>query len=303
MIQAPPSFQVACPSCRTEFPVDPEKVPPGGVHAICSECQRVFQVEVPEELLASVAVEALDDTVADEQEAPLVPEDDIEDVTDVDVTSGAEVATDFEPEAEEAAPVPDAEDEAVAPEASAEVDLEEAPDADVDASPVPDVERVVEPEPGVDVEVEDTPLEEAEAEPTAAKPESPAVEEATDEPDEVDALFEDLTTLTSEAMADEDLDEQLATSALSLAADRFGKRDPGERARRLARVLVSDIIAYYPARYRESLARGTVKDDFEDEVKKSWKEYVDQVGLEVAESTPHFEDALNEILGKGEKIF
>ena len=36
---------------------------------------------------------------------------------------------------------------------------------------------------------------------------------------------------------------------------------------------------------------------------KSWNEYVEQVGEEIANSTDFFNDALNEILAKGEKIF
>jgi hypothetical protein len=66
---------------------------------------------------------------------------------------------------------------------------------------------------------------------------------------------------------------------------------------------VSDIIAYYPSRYRDSLSRGTLKGDFEEEVAKSWKEYVDQVGSDLAKSTSFFTEALNEILAKGEDIF
>ena len=42
---------------------------------------------------------------------------------------------------------------------------------------------------------------------------------------------------------------------------------------------------------------------FREEIKKSYEEFVDQVGKEFAESTSHFKDALNEILGGGQKIF
>jgi predicted Zn finger-like uncharacterized protein len=38
---------VECPACKTIFPVDPNKVPPGGVHARCSACSQVFFVEPP----------------------------------------------------------------------------------------------------------------------------------------------------------------------------------------------------------------------------------------------------------------
>jgi hypothetical protein len=36
---------------------------------------------------------------------------------------------------------------------------------------------------------------------------------------------------------------------------------------------------------------------------KSWEEYVAQVGLELAKSTPHFRTALNDILAKGQQVF
>ena len=46
-----------------------------------------------------------------------------------------------------------------------------------------------------------------------------------------------------------------------------------------------------------------MKELFQDELKKSWQEYVEQVGLEMAKSTPYFRDALNEILAKGKRVF
>ena len=36
---------VQCPSCLTSFPVDPNKVPDGGVSARCSVCPSIFRVE------------------------------------------------------------------------------------------------------------------------------------------------------------------------------------------------------------------------------------------------------------------
>jgi hypothetical protein len=89
----------------------------------------------------------------------------------------------------------------------------------------------------------------------------------------------------------------------TISAPVFGKRDPMEKAQRLARVLVSDIILYNPDRHHTATETGRVKEEFEEEIQKSWSEYVEQVGDEVANSTPYFNDALNEILAKGEKIF
>ncbi|WP_405285139.1 zinc-ribbon domain-containing protein [Gaopeijia maritima] len=84
---------------------------------------------------------------------------------------------------------------------------------------------------------------------------------------------------------------------------QFGRRDPHDKAKRLARVLVSDIITYNPDRHQVALERNSLHADFEDEIKKSWAEYVEQVGSEIAESTPYWFDALNEILARGEKVF
>lgn len=91
--------------------------------------------------------------------------------------------------------------------------------------------------------------------------------------------------------------------ATSAPRSPFGVSDPNAKARRLARALVSDIVTYHPERRDKALADGTLKKEFMDEIKKSWEEYVGQVGTESARSTPHFRDALNEILAKGQALF
>jgi len=63
------------------------------------------------------------------------------------------------------------------------------------------------------------------------------------------------------------------------------------------------MVVYHPAKRREGLRDGTLKTLFEEEIKKSWEEYTDQVGQAVADSTTHFKDALNEILADGRQIF
>jgi hypothetical protein len=83
----------------------------------------------------------------------------------------------------------------------------------------------------------------------------------------------------------------------------LGNRNPGARAERLARALVSDIVAYNPDRREKSLADGTLRTEFREEILKSWEEYVAQVGDSVARSTPFFRDALNKILAQGQEVF
>lgn len=83
----------------------------------------------------------------------------------------------------------------------------------------------------------------------------------------------------------------------------FGRPDPHGKARRLARALISDIAVYNPERRDRGLADGTLRQEFRDEIKKSWDEYVSQVGESIARSTPYFREALNEILAGGRTVF
>lgn len=87
------------------------------------------------------------------------------------------------------------------------------------------------------------------------------------------------------------------------APSPFGSTDPASKARRLARALVSDMVTYHPDRREAALREGTLKGEFREEIKKSWEEYVLQVGRETAQGTPYFRDALNDILARGQKVF
>lgn len=83
----------------------------------------------------------------------------------------------------------------------------------------------------------------------------------------------------------------------------FMSQDPQAKAKRLARALISDLVVYYPDRRQEGLRKGNLKEAFGEEIKKSWEEYRDQVGKELAESTTYFNDALNDILAGGQKLW
>ena len=83
----------------------------------------------------------------------------------------------------------------------------------------------------------------------------------------------------------------------------FLSSDPHQKARRLARALISDIVVYHRERHAEGQRNSTLKELFRDEIRKSYEEYAEQVGKEIAESTPHFRDALNDVLGAGKKVF
>ncbi|MGN6391496.1 MAG: hypothetical protein ACTHM9_04495 [Gemmatimonadales bacterium] len=83
----------------------------------------------------------------------------------------------------------------------------------------------------------------------------------------------------------------------------FLSQDPALKARRLARALISDMVVYHPSKRQEGLRDGNLKELFDEEIRKSWEEYADQVGKDVADSTPYFKEALNEILAGGRQIF
>ena len=106
------------------------------------------------------------------------------------------------------------------------------------------------------------------------------------------------------AVAERAVESGRVAPVTSPAAGRpFGQPDPEARARRLARALISDVAAYNPERQESGLREGRLKELFQEELKKSWQEYVEQVGLDLAKSTPYFRDALNEILAKGKRVF
>lgn len=83
----------------------------------------------------------------------------------------------------------------------------------------------------------------------------------------------------------------------------FLVQDPEQKARRLARALISDLVVYHPEKRQEGIREGTLNTLFEEEIQKSWEEYVEQVGEEMARRTPFFTEALNEILAGGRKVF
>jgi hypothetical protein len=97
--------------------------------------------------------------------------------------------------------------------------------------------------------------------------------------------------------------EAAAAPAGKSPINPFLANDPNQKAKRLARALVSDMVAYHPQKRDEGMRAGTLKQLFREEIKKSYEEYVEQIGKEFAESTSHFQDALNDVLAGGKKVF
>jgi len=401
------SFTVQCPHCGTEFPVDPAKVPAGGVRARCTSCEGIFLVEVPIDDIPAVESsvaesEMVTTDVAPEFDTPqpMAPEPAVE-TPALEEPIEAEVPTEIEAEPDPIAPVADSalvdpvveepevaessvdtgdtgfddvvdgrtieaeeqsfqappagaailddsgfgggfDDEAASGEAVAE-SFESADDwvleqeeavlpTDVEVDRLDTVEEQVrgfqdesyEPAPSEGIgrvvpgeeeaafsgysapdsgpatvdplaDVAPVPPSEADVPPAA---EEPAIVEEISLVDgtSADATGE-ATPPAPPASAD---DEETPTKP---AAFTFGKRDPHEKAKRLARVLVSDMITYNPDRHTRAVEQGAIREDFEDEIAKSWQEYVDQVGGEIAESTDYWTQALNDVLAKGEQLF
>lgn len=81
------------------------------------------------------------------------------------------------------------------------------------------------------------------------------------------------------------------------------ERGRHEKARRLARVLASDIAIYNREKKEQGAREGNLVAVLGYEIKKSWEIYKERVGPEFANSTPYFRDALNDMLAEGKKIF
>lgn len=81
------------------------------------------------------------------------------------------------------------------------------------------------------------------------------------------------------------------------------ERQKHERARRLARVLASDVAIYNREKRERGIQDGNLVAVLGYEIKKSWETYKERVGADFANATPYFRDALNEIVAEGKKIF
>ena len=93
------------------------------------------------------------------------------------------------------------------------------------------------------------------------------------------------------------------TDAPKKQRGRKGGNSKEDRAKRLARVLVSDILWYNREKRDQALQDGTLMATLSEEIKKSWELYKEKVGPEVAQSTDYFKEALNEILADGQEVF
>jgi predicted Zn finger-like uncharacterized protein len=132
--------------------------------------------------------------------------------------------------------------------------------------------------------------------------EAPRVEPAvvaTPEP----VVPEPVRTAPEVAAAPAPAPEPAVTPAPAAKSAARGGKSADDRARRLARVLVSDILWYNRERRDAALRDGTLMTSLGEEIKKSWELYKEKVGPEAAHSTNYFKEALNEILANGQQVF
>jgi predicted Zn finger-like uncharacterized protein len=292
-------MNATCPGCRTVYRVDPAKVPEGGVRARCSVCRTVFSVGAAQPDAAernpapAVAVAAPVERPAPPAAAawPGPP-------AEVAGSTGPPARAPVPPPAAAPVPPPAA---PVAPRVSAPAvprpSAPVVPPAGAPprlSAPAPFVRPYTAPPPGAPA----APPRAEPRQPAAPPPVRPRVAE-TPSPVEPPTL---VTPGVRVARAEGETRTTIAGTPGRII-NPFLVQDPQVKARRLARALISDMVSYHPAKRAQGLKDGTLKDIFREEIKKSYEEYVLQVGEGVANSTTHFQDALNEILAGGQKVF
>ena len=283
-------MNVTCPNCATIYRVDPAKVPDAGVRARCAVCTAIFPVR--------------------REGAGVMP-------------TSAATAPEMAPPAPTPAPAPPPRtpEPAPPPPPPPAPVVQEQPPAPAPPPPAPSPP----PTPAPSAPAPFAPMAPPAAAPPALAPPAAAAPRhtpppamrppiATPRPAGIPAAPRPAAPPPPSAAAPPPPSRAPAAPApapsagAGAAAPRktvnpFLSQDPSQKARRLARALISDMVVYHPAKRREGLRDGNLKELFEEEIKKSWEEYSDQVGREVADSTTHFKDALNEILADGRQIF
>jgi predicted Zn finger-like uncharacterized protein len=290
-------MNVQCPVCRAVYRIDPGRIPPGGVRAGCARCDAAFLIGAARGAITTAAAAAPGAAVvAGSGDRGLAAG-----MAEASAGPGSPSAARGSPGPPRPGAVPPAADRRAA----------EAPP--VASGSLERSERDAPERAGANVEgagVRSAPQAPSAPGPTAPPPPPPAPPVAASAASGVAAAGsrEGRFPLpgAGAAYAAGGGGSPQAGVARPTSPSRpspFGVQDPNARARRIARALVSDIVAYNRARRDRSLAEGTIRGDFREEIMKSWNEYVEQVGEELARSTPYFRESLNEILAQGREVF
>ena len=286
-------MNVSCPDCRSIFRVDPAKVPPSGVRARCSVCGGVISIPAPtgQNTPPTGLPQAGGSNTPTGNQPRSRPAPQASDSWDPAPYSGSAQRTPATPAPRPAAPPP-------TPARTAEIPAAPHPRPEsVERSSV--AATATPPSPSAGLPEFTTPP----AAPAFTAP-NPAPFTTPSAPPFVPSSNRPPTPPRTQPPPSA---SPASTAASDGGARRplnpFLSKDPNQRAKRLARALVSDIITYHPAKHAEGLRDGTLKQLFREEIKKSFEEYIAQVGQQLAESTTYFQEALNEVLGAGKKIF
>lgn len=283
-----------CPHCGATFRIDERKVPREGVHARCSRCGGVFEIQIPRDaagIAPTIAPQpAVQHQVEEEYQEPL-PEL-VSGRRPPDEPRGDELADHQEPLPELTAP-------------SRSVELPDRSEEELQTEPLPELTappRATEPSEPPEAEPEPEPLPELTSHRTSA--DSAVIPELEGYPPELPALAPQAPAAPDRPAPPTPREPAPAVQMTGRGSSPlFGKPDPHGKARRLARALVSDIAVYNPERRDRGLSDGTLRQEFREEIRKSWDEYVAQVGESIARGTPYFREALNEILAGGRTLF
>jgi predicted Zn finger-like uncharacterized protein len=279
-------MNVSCPDCRSIFRVDPAKVPPMGVRARCSVCSGVISIPAPT---------GQNTPPSGSERAPNSPADHGSSRS----TPAAQSGWDSAPSAASQRPAPAPQARTVEGPASPRprpeaIDRATAAATATPPSPASELPEFTPPPPLPPFRPAGAPSFVAPSAPPfpapAAPPFVPSGSRSATPPRPTPTPSSGSAAVGSDGNARRPLNP-------------FLSKDPNQRAKRLARALVSDIITYHPAKHAEGLRDGTLKQLFREEIKKSFEEYIAQVGQQLAESTTYFQEALNEVLGAGKKIF
>jgi len=329
-------MNVSCPECQTVFRVDPARVPGPGVRARCSVCGGIIPITTARSWTddfatphdaASLTADTRAGTLVGVRpssrptpgERPVIAESS-PDVTPPNVAPRSSTPTRVPPFAPPRRPTPSAGPIASppsvpTPQASSAQPRSVPPVATANAAPTPAAAGMQAPVP-MPVKPPTRPETDVPRPPAAATPASPA--RAFDAPfgsparpsapaapsQSVSAPPAALRpAAVGDAASGGARPDMVAATPSKAPINPFLANDPNQKAKRLARALVSDMVAYHPQKRDEGMRAGTLKQLFREEIKKSYEEYVEQIGKEFAESTSHFQDALNDVLAGGKKVF
>jgi predicted Zn finger-like uncharacterized protein len=306
-------MNVSCPDCRSIFRVDPAKVPPSGVRARCSVCSGVIMIPAPTGQTTPTGGNLRTTTPVGQSASMTNP------------PSPSQAAGGWEPpQSQRTSAAPAAARQAPPPTAAprpAQVPTPVRPRPEsVERGPVtatvtppspasglPEFAPPPPPPPPMPPAPPFTPGPSAGSfKPTPAVPSSgPPMRPSSgpSAPPYIPPASSSRVAPPSRPIATPGASTPIGDSGARRPLNPFLSKDPNQRAKRLARALVSDIITYHPAKHAEGLRDGTLKQLFREEIKKSFEEYIAQVGQQLAESTTYFQEALNEVLGAGKKIF